>query len=92
MLGHWQNFQQIYCNLLGLDNIISLDKAIETTGEPFDGQMHDALWDARNTAKLYMLSKKKEEFRKVMDSIIEVTASSEPLTFSMAEAFKKARR
>lgn len=92
MMGHWQNFQQIYCNLLGLDNVISLDKAIETTGEPFDGQMHDALWDARNTAKLYMLSKKKEEFRKVMDSIIEVTASAEPLTFSMAEAFKKARR
>ena len=27
MLDHWQNFQQIYCNLLGLDNVISLDKA-----------------------------------------------------------------
>ena len=43
--------------------------------------------------KIYnTMSKKKEEFRKIMDSIIEVTASSEPLTFSMAEAFKKARR
>ncbi len=92
MLDHWQNFQQIYCNLLGLDNVISLDKAVTATGETFDGQMHDALWDARNTAKLYTLSKKKDEFRKVMEAIIKVTTPSEPLTFSLAEAFQKARR
>lgn len=92
MLGHWQNFQQIYCNLLGLDNVISLDKAVSTLGETFDGQMHDALWDARNTAKLYVVSQKKEEFKDLMQPIINATKPSEPLTFSLADAFRAARK
>lgn len=91
MLGHWQNFQQIYCNLLGLDNVISLDKAISTLGETFDGQMHDALWDARNTSKLYRLSQKKEEFHRLMQPILAATKPAEPLTFSLADAFRAAR-
>lgn len=92
MLDHWQNFQQIYCNLLGLDNVISLDKAVSTLGETFDGQMHDALWDARNTSKLYVLSKKKDEFRDIMQPIIDATKPAEPLTFSLADAFRAAIR
>ena len=92
MLDHWQNFQQIYCNLLGLDKVISLDKAVSTLGETFDGQMHDALWDARNTSKLYVLSKKKEEFRDIMQPIIDATKPAEPLTFSLADAFRAARK
>lgn len=91
MLDHWQNFQQIFCNLLGLDKVISLDKAVATLGETFDGQMHDALWDARNTSKLYVLSKTKEELGRMMDSIIAATQPSEPLTFSLADAFKNAK-
>lgn len=92
MLDHWQNFQQIYCNLLGLDKVISLDKAVSTLGETFDGQMHDALWDARNTSKLYVLSKKKDEFRDIMQPIIDATKPAEPLTFSLADAFRAAIR
>ena len=91
MLGHWQNFQQIYCNLLGLSNVISLDKAVNTLGESFDGQMHDALWDARNTSKLYRLSQKKEEFHRLMQPILAATKPAEPLTFSLADAFRAAR-
>lgn len=92
MLGHWQNFQQIYCNLLGLDQVISLDKAVSTLGETFDGQMHDALWDARNTAKLYVVSQKKEDFRGRLEPIINATKPAEPLTFSLADAFRAARK
>lgn len=92
MLEHWQNFQQIYCNLLGLDNVISLDKAVSTLGETFDGQMHDALWDARNTSKLYVLSKKSDEFRHIMQPIIDATKVTGPLTFSLADTFREARK
>jgi inhibitor of KinA sporulation pathway (predicted exonuclease) len=92
MLDHWQNFQQIYCNLLGLDKVISLDKAVSTLGETFDGQMHDALWDARNTSKLYFLSKKREEFHSIMQPIIDATKPAEPLTFSLADAFRAAHK
>lgn len=91
MLEHWQNFQQIYCNLLGLNQVISLDKAVTAMGETFDGQMHDALWDARNTSKLYTLSKKKEGLHHVMKPIIEAMKPTEPLTYSLAEAFHSAK-
>ncbi|MCH4167555.1 MAG: exonuclease domain-containing protein [Megasphaera sp.] len=91
MLTHWQNFQQIYCNLLGLDNVISLDKAVSTLGETFDGQMHDALWDARNTSKLYTFSQKKNTLHDMMKPIIAATKPAEPLTFSLADAFRTAR-
>jgi inhibitor of KinA sporulation pathway (predicted exonuclease) len=91
MLAHWQNFQQIYCNILGLDQVISLDKAVSTLGEKFDGQMHDALWDARNTSKLYVISKEKKELNKIIKPILEATKPSEPLTYSLADAFQTAR-
>ena len=91
MLDHWQNFQQIYCNLLGLDRVISLDKAVSTMGEQFDGQMHDALWDARNTSKLYVLSKQKDEFKRIMKPIMAAMEPTEPLTYSLAEAFRTAK-
>lgn len=91
MMQHWQNFQRIYCNLLGLTQIISLDKAVSTMGETFDGQMHDALWDARNTAKIYVLSKQSDEFYRVMKPIIEAMKPAEPLTYSLAEAFQAAK-
>ncbi|ERT61043.1 MULTISPECIES: 3'-5' exonuclease [Megasphaera] len=91
MLDHWQNFQQIYCNLLGLDRAISLDKAVSALGAVFDGQMHDALWDARNTSKLYVLAKEKEDFHKIMEPIIAATKPTEPLTVSLADAFRAAK-
>ena len=92
MLEHWQNFQQIFCNLLKLDSVISLDKAVMTVGETFDGQMHDALWDARNTAKLYRLSQQDGELNRIMTSIIDATKSTETLTYSLADAFQNARK
>lgn len=91
MIDHWQNFQQIYCNLLGLDQVISLDKAVSTMGESFDGQMHDALWDARNTSKLYVLSKKRDDFRDVMQPIMDAMKPAETLTYSLADAFHSAK-
>ena len=91
MLEHWKNFQQIYCNILGLDQVISLDKAVSTLGEKFDGRMHDALWDARNTSKLYVISKEKKELNKIIKPILEATKPSEPLTYSLADAFQAAK-
>ena len=38
--------------------------------------MHDALWDARNTAFLFALSRDRENFRKTMEPILQVGKSS----------------
>lgn len=92
MLDHWQNFQQIFCNLLGLDNVISLDKAVTLLGTSFVGKMHDALWDARNTSQLYVLSKKDAHFRTRIGPIIAATKPAEPLTYSLADAFLAAQK
>lgn len=92
MLDHWKNFQQIYCDLIGLDTVISLNKAVDILGEAFDGKMHDALWDARNTSKLYVATKKRKDLLAVIRSIIASTKQPEPLTFSLADAFMAARK
>lgn len=71
-INHWYDFQREFCDLLGLYKRISLETAISAIGREFTGQMHDALWDARNTAYIYKLSKNKDDFNKMMQPIIEL--------------------
>ena len=52
-LKHWFDFQKEYTEKLGLERIMSLDKALDYAGLPFEGRMHDALCDAKNTAELH---------------------------------------
>lgn len=41
-------------------------------GKKFVGQVHDALWDARNTASIYKISKDTETFDTVMKPVMEL--------------------
>ena len=85
---NWQDFQREYCDLLGLERIISLECALGTLGEKFVGRMHDALWDARNTAVIFSLSKDKKEFTTLMQPIIDALKPSKPMTYSLGDLFK----
>jgi inhibitor of KinA sporulation pathway (predicted exonuclease) len=88
LLRKWNDFQREYCDLLGLERIISLECALGTLGKKFVGRMHDALWDARNTAYIFSLSKNTEEFTKLMQPIIETLRPSKPMTYCLGELFK----
>ncbi len=64
MLAGWVDLQKRYRNLAGLKQDPSLEKALAAIGLSFEGQMHDALYDARNTAELLRETADEAEFRR----------------------------
>lgn len=87
LLANWKDFQREYCDLLGLEKLISLECALGSIGEKFVGRMHDALWDARNTASIFTLSRNTEEFTRLIQPIIDALRPSKPMTYCLGELF-----
>ena len=83
-----EGFQREYCDFLRLEKIISLECALDSIGEKFAGRMHEALWDARNTAVIFALSKNVDEINRVMKPIIDALRPSEPMTYCLGEILK----
>ena len=50
--------------MLGTKRRIALSDAVFYLGEDFQGAEHDALWDARNTAEVFVLSRIKRNSKK----------------------------
>lgn len=57
MLTHWVDFQQQFMELTTTEKKPSLEKALNACGISFEGRMHDAVYDARNTSLLYREAK-----------------------------------
>lgn len=53
MFAHWYDFQKIFCEKVNSEEAISLERALNLCGITFSGKKHDALYDARNTSRLY---------------------------------------
>lgn len=85
--SHWHDFQREFCDLLGLYKPISLEIAVSSIGREFKGHMHDALWDARNTAYIYMLSKDTKSFYKKMQPIIDLINPPKDSGCTLGEVF-----
>ena len=83
----WKDFQKEYAKLIGTSRRISLSDAVFYLGENFQGAEHDALWDARNTAEVFKLSKDEENFFRIMAPVIDVYKPKKNLTYSLSEAF-----
>lgn len=71
-LKHWFDFQKEYTEKLGLERIMSLEKALDYAGVTFEGRMHDALWDAKNTAELFAIVRNEERCNAVLKTVMEV--------------------
>ena len=71
-LKKWFDFQKEYKETLGLERIMSLEKALNYAGIVFEGHMHDALCDARNTAELFAIVRNEERCNEVLKFVIEV--------------------
>lgn len=91
LTNDWYDFQKQFCDLLGLERRISLEVAVGSISKKFEGTMHDALWDARNTATIFALSKNEEEFERTMRPIIDMLKPSQPMTFTMGDLFKNVK-
>lgn len=69
VLTNWVDFQKEYCELIQTKKQLSLEKALNSAGQCFIGKKHDALWDARNTAELFRISRNQDELFKTRSSI-----------------------
>lgn len=67
----WADFQHEFDDNLGFENRVSLSLALDLGGIDFSGHEHDALDDARNTAKLLHIFRNKELYDKVFRKISE---------------------
>ena len=80
VLANWFDFQKEYKEKLGLERVMSLEKALNYAGIEFEGHIHDALCDAKNTAELFAIVRDEERcnvvLRTVMDALKTKNVSS----------------
>ena len=69
----WKDLQALYDEAVEANCPTALHKALASIGVDFDGKMHDALDDARNTATIFVELSNPEEFRKTVNYIHEYT-------------------
>lgn len=70
-LQEWKDFQYEFGKKLGLNNQLSLKNAVMYAGVDIVGRYHDALFDARNTAKLFQIVRNPEECKKALGLVIK---------------------
>ena len=71
LLSYWYDFQKEYTEKLGLERIISLEKALDYAGVDFKGRMHDALCDAKNTAELFAIVRDEKRCNEILGIVME---------------------
>ncbi len=67
VMESWKDLQAEYDELVGSHYPAELPKALASIGVSFEGKMHDALDDSRNTAKLFVEMSNPEEFMKTVN-------------------------
>lgn len=72
METHWNDFQEEYSRLLGIEKKIKLKQAVNGADYVFTGAQHTALADAVNTAEILRLSKDPEHFEQVMKPVLDL--------------------
>lgn len=86
IMGNWHDFQHEFGELLGLSKQISLSDALMYAGEDFVGSQHDALFDARNTAELFTITRIEEKKQKTLAKVIKMLHPEE-LKCTMGDLF-----
>lgn len=80
----WADYQRIFTDKLGLSRELSLEQAVNICGLNFEGHMHDALWDARNTAAVYRIAEDPTAFEEKLAPLRESINTKTAPTTSMA--------
>lgn len=86
ILDEWRDFQAEYTRLIGLSKPMNLGVALDILGEDFSGQVHDALWDARNTGALFKLTLDKPEFEK-RKKALHIGSEEDSMSVSLGALF-----
>jgi len=86
LVSSWLDFQKEFGEKLSLTRAVSLKNAVMYAGLDFEGQEHDALWDARNTATLLKIIRDSKLCTEVLDHVIEILTPA-PLCASLGDLF-----
>lgn len=86
LLSGWSDFQKEYGEKLNLTRSVSLKNAVMYAGLDFEGQEHDALWDARNTAALLKIVRDPKLCKETLEHIIDIL-TPRPLCASLGDLF-----
>ena len=84
MFNHWRDFQQEFCELLHLEKVMNLGRAVTLAGLDFSGREHDGLADARTTSRLYVESRDSKSFDRLRKLVIDAFSEH---TFTMGDMF-----
>ena len=90
ILDNWTDYQEEYSELIGCRQALSLQNAVGSVGMSFSGRQHDALWDARNTARIFQIAQDEEQFEKLTGPLIEALRPAEPMTFKLGDLLQGA--
>lgn len=71
LLERTQDFQKEFGDTLGVSRALSLKDAVMYAGVDFGGRMHDALYDAQNTANLLKIIRTPKLRAEALESVIE---------------------
>lgn len=80
----WADYQRLFTDKLDLSRELSLEQAVNICGLSFEGHMHDALWDARNTAAVYRIAEDPVAFQEKLAPLRENINTKTAPTTSMA--------
>lgn len=87
LLDSWVDFQEVFGKELGISHSLKLEYALKAANIDFEGKAHDGLTDARNTARLFVLSKDRESFEKAIAVIAEMFRPKKSLSTSLGAFF-----
>lgn len=88
MLKNWVDFQAKFSKILDITKNVSLKDAVNYTGFEFEGDVHDAYWDAKNTSSIYIVAQDEENLRKIMKPYVDSMKINETMTYSLGEIMK----
>ncbi len=84
--GNWVDIQQIFDEKAGFERQVSLNIALYATGLMVEGELHDALDDARNTGRIFKMMNDPGMFDEALVRISEYL-HPKPLTASIGSMF-----
>lgn len=84
---NWFDFQLIFGNILEVSQKISLTNALNGVGITFKGQKHSAADDAENTARLFILTKDEEKFKKEAKPLLDLMIPTPEVTTELGSLF-----
>lgn len=86
VLENWQDLQRIYGDKVETRTQIALETAVWTFGECFEGKVHDALWDAKNTATVFARLQNEKDVAMAKDMLHHGTVEKQA-TFTLGDLF-----